>query len=251
LKTTSLKVFADRSQFQPWYDRENGAAGFDILRNQFCLLPKLGTPKSVYDVNSVDKVIICCSEVLQTYCEDKKMEGYTKAIVDFYRATEKTLKTRAEIEEFKEGLAKIVKKHDGMEGFHHVLTEISFLQIRSIKEKRNHGMIPVLLNGDGISYLPFFQKEVPVWPAPKSGSNPAIPELQIRHEFFFKLLSQIFVDNNREIDAFKQCYQSCVTSLSLETGIFSDETLENMMSREVCLALNRVHEYHRAAIRTG
>ena len=179
------------------------------------------------------------------------MEGYTKAIVDFYRATKKNLKTRAEIEEFKEGLAKIVKKHDGMEGFHHVLTEISFLQIRSIKEKRNHGMIPVLLNGDGISYLPFFQKEVPVWPAPKSGSNPAIPELQIRHEFFFKLLSQIFVDSNREIDAFKQCYQSCVTSLSLETGVFSDETLENMISREVCLALNRVHEYHRAAIRTG
>ncbi|CZR68408.1 related to ankyrin [Phialocephala subalpina] len=185
LKTLRSIVFADRSQFLPWYDRENGAAGRDILSNQFCILPKSGNAGSVYNISSVDKVILCCSEVLQSYYGDSRVKKYTQDIRDFYFDRERNLQNTNEV---KEGIKRIVKAYSDREGFHYVLTELAFLEIRSIQEQHNHGIIPVVLNGEGIESLPFFKNEVALWLKPKLHSKSTIHEFQIRHKFFFKLL---------------------------------------------------------------
>ncbi|CAD6446227.1 e13f86a5-3efc-43ce-a537-5658ff5fbd22 [Sclerotinia trifoliorum] len=232
LKVSTSKVFGDRSPFQHWYDREDGTAGSDIMSNQFCLLPSFVEVKDSFDIKSIDRVILFCSEVIQHYLEDKRMKGYIEAIKGVYFKFEKgsRLKTLDGLEEFKEEIRKIAKEYRTKDGYHRVLTELAFLEIRAIHMGRNHGIIPILLNGNNIDYLPFFETDDRIWLSINLQSNVQPANLMsLKHEAFLKLLCQIYTKDWEHINALKQCYKNCI---KIESNI-PQTTFKNMVEREI------------------
>ena len=229
-------VFSDRSQFLPLYDRENGGAGRDILSNQLCLLPKRGRVHSVYNVKSVDKVILCCSEVLQNYCKDGHTERYIQAIKQTYNNTKDLENT----DEVRNGIAEIVNTYSKEEWFHHVLTELAFLEIRSTQEERNHGIIPVVLNGDSIDYLSFSKKGVPLWLKLQEKSESTIHECQVLHKLLFRILRQIYTDKHQDIDVLERCYTNCVEKLLQEPGLPSKEDFNFFMRCQLSSGMKQI-----------
>ncbi|KAM0163443.1 hypothetical protein ACHAQE_003228 [Botrytis cinerea] len=250
LKVCTSKVFGDRSPFQYWYDREKGTAGSDILSNQFCLLPRFVEVEDSHDIKSVDRVIIFCSEVIQDYLDDKRMKAYIEDIKDVYFKFEKEcrLKTSSGLEEFKEEIRKIAKEYRTKDGYHRVLTELAFLEIRSIHMGRNHGIIPVLLSGDNIDYLPFFETDDRIWVSISLKSNDQLTKsMSLKHEAFLKLLCQVYTEDWEHINALKQCYKNCI---KFESDI-PPEKFENMLEREIGGVTKKINHKMRGNFRIG
>ncbi|KAM0180132.1 hypothetical protein ACHAPF_002666 [Botrytis cinerea] len=246
LKVCTSKVFGDRSPFQYWYDREKGTAGSDILSNQFCLLPRFVEVEDSHDIKSVDRVIIFCSEVIQDYLDDKRMKAYIEDIKDVYFKFEKEcrLKTSSGLEEFKDEIRKIAKEYRTKDGYHRVLTELAFLEIRSIHMGRNHGIIPVLLSGDNIDYLPFFETDDRIWVSISLKSNDQLTKsMSLKHEAFLKLLCQVYTEDWEHINALKQCYKNCI---KFESDI-PPEKFENMLEREIGGVTKKINHKMRGA----
>ncbi|KAG0291410.1 hypothetical protein BGZ97_005882, partial [Linnemannia gamsii] len=123
--------------------KKDGKLG-DIVTNQLCLLPA----QLIKDVKPVDKVVVCSSEVLGSYLKWKDYEKFHQELQEAYH---KDLETYRKDGEQKDALAirQVVNKFSQEEkykaGFHHVLTEIAFLQIREKHMTGEHGIIPVSL----------------------------------------------------------------------------------------------------------
>ncbi|KAM0309460.1 hypothetical protein ACHAO8_009025 [Botrytis cinerea] len=250
LKVCTSKVFGDRSPFQYWYDREKGTAGSDILSNQFCLLPRFVEVEDSHDIKSVDRVIIFCSEVIQDYLDDKRMKAYIEDIKDVYFKFEKEcrLKTSSGLEEFKDEIRKIAKEYRTKDGYHRVLTELAFLEIRSIHMGRNHGIIAVLLSGDNIDYLPFFETDDRIWVSISLKSNDQLTKsMSLKHEAFLKLLCQVYTEDWEHINALKQCYKNCI---KFESDI-PPEKFENMLEREIGGVTKKINHKMRGNFRIG
>lgn len=247
LKVLRAKVFSDRStRSELWSTREDGVTR-DILFNQFCLLPKEGNIDSVDNSNRVEKVILCCSEVLQRYREDGRMKAYTEDIKKFYRENREWKNTK----ELEKGIERIVETYCDKGGFHHVLTEVAFLEIRSIQEERDHGIIPIKLNGASIKYLPFFSSGNTHWLAPQKHSRSVFHECQVLHRLFFKLLRRLYEDHHAAIDELEDCYERCVKRLSPEVSLPSQKDLDDLLSKETLTAVNRINRNLAARTRTG
>ncbi len=116
----------------------------DILTSQLCLLPT----RLRNDVEPVGKVVVCCSEVLGSYLEWKDYKKFHEELREAYN---KDLAAYSKDGEQKDALAirQVVNKFSRGEeykaGFHHVLTEMAFLQIRAEQLTEQHGIIPVSL----------------------------------------------------------------------------------------------------------
>ena len=109
-----------------------------------------------------------------------------------------------------EEIQEFVEAHLELDGFHHVLTELAFLQIRSSYPKP-HGIIPVVLNGDRTDYSPLFE----VIGIRKSD---LILDLKSHTRFelqrlFFKLLKQVYTEHHVLIDIFMDCFNDTTTRL--------------------------------------
>ncbi|PQE30996.1 sex-determining fem-1 protein [Rutstroemia sp. NJR-2017a WRK4] len=250
LKRVSLKIFSDQSPDQLWLDREDGTAVDDILANQFCLLPHFHeTAKN--DISSVDKVILCSSEVLQRYYADKRMKEYIESIKELYFSSRNDLRTPVAVEEFKEKIRGIVKSNSGEHWFHHILTELAFLEIRYDQEKKKHGIISVQLNGDDPRYLPYFEVGSELRVILKEDeanytSTLRLSSLQIRHKGFFKLLERLLTSHDKDsVAQLRKCYSSCVEKLN------STEDFETLVTNKLRSAVKRMNENtmraHRAA----
>jgi hypothetical protein len=176
------------------------------------------------------------------------MKTYTAAIKEFYFHPERDLNNPDEV---KKGIERIVKTYCDKEGFHHVLTELAFLEIRSEKEKRYHGIIPVMLNGDGIKSLPFFDSGVHLWLKPQGHSKSMIHECQALHRLLFNLLRQLYEDQHASIDEFEICYKNCVETLSYASSLPSQKNFEDLVSTEIKLTLDRQIRSLRATLRAG
>jgi len=174
------------------------------------------------------------------------MVQYANAIENFYFHPEQNLMN---VKEVKDGITEIVKSYEFKEGFHHVLTEMAFLKIRWRQEKANHGIIPVVLNGQGIEELPYFRNDVFLRLVPKWEHATAIHETQIRHEFFIKLLRQTNENAFQEINEFQRCYVSCVEELRNPTVPQLD--FDNFVQIQINSALKRVERNLQHNIRTG
>lgn len=172
----------------------------DILSNQFCLLPQSAAPKS-----NVDKVILCGSQTLEIYCESSFAGEYHDAIKEAYR------QARAENldeEALQKHIRQVIRRWNHRYGFHHVLTELAFIEIRASEENGNKSIIPVALNGNNeslLKYLPFLE--------PTNLALKLDPEKGL-YMLFFKLVQQISPRNNTLID----CYMSCYVAASSEFG---------------------------------
>ncbi|KAK7946072.1 uncharacterized protein PG986_010393 [Apiospora aurea] len=75
LRTIGSKAQSDRNPVIRQSPNSSSAASHDILANQFCLLPRK------FAENSVDKVLLCYSEVLHAYCRDPKGKEYVERVV--------------------------------------------------------------------------------------------------------------------------------------------------------------------------
>ncbi len=113
----------------------------DILTSQLCLLPI----QLIDEVKPVDKVVVCCSEVLGSYLEWPRYE-------DFYQKLRK-----AYLQDSSQGgysaIRAVTKTFSQEVGFHHVLTEMAFLQIRAEQFYDERGILPVSLTLKSYEHL--------------------------------------------------------------------------------------------------
>ncbi len=180
-----LKLHSDQAPMGRPYSispeelKKDSKAG-DIVTNQLCLLPA----QLIKGVKPVDKVVVCCSDVLGRYLEWSHYEDFYKALRDAYdkdleaynnskgAGQENASEIRKVVERFSKGpqyeaqpdnvLTKeqkdniwprhmLTEEQKAKVGFHHVLTEIAFLQIRK-EYQEDHGIIPVSLTKDSYDH---------------------------------------------------------------------------------------------------
>lgn len=198
-----------------------------IVANQLCILPPYTGPAE--KATSVDKVIVCGSDVLENYYNKPWVLPYVKKIVGIVnaKATQSTDSLQLEIEDCVHTES---VKHD----FHHVITELAFLQVRkthSDQRRQPHGMVPVSLTQGGdeapMQFLPLFTNS-DLKLTLKSTEESSL------HKLFFKLLEQLFPDDIDIIGLFKKCYNSIVETLELNSKMSeSKDELQNMITQHI------------------
>ncbi len=123
----------------------------DILTNQFCLLPA----QVRADVKPVDKVIVCCSDVLGSYLKGQSYKAFCDELKKAYDIDREAYVKDNE-QKGTPALREVVRKFSQEEkyraDFHHVLTEMAFLEIRAAHLKGQHGIIPVSLTPNSYDY---------------------------------------------------------------------------------------------------
>ncbi len=123
----------------------------DILTNQFCLLPA----QVRADVKPVDKVIVCCSDVLGSYLKGQSYKAFCDELKKAYDIDREAYVKDNE-QKGTPALREVVRKFSQEEKyraeFHHVLTEMAFLEIRAEHLKGQHGIIPVSLTPNSYDY---------------------------------------------------------------------------------------------------
>ncbi len=168
----------------------------DILTAQLCLLPmNIGMSRPV------DKVIVCCSEVLEHYLEGEYYTAYYKALDVAYDAAYKQQNDQP----IREVVKRFSEQEELKDQFHHVLTEIAFLQIRASKRQADrHGIIPVSLTEN--SYERCFKHFVETTAVriqdisrfkAKELKGEEVYANQGRHWVLFKLLERFLVHNEK------------------------------------------------------
>ncbi len=188
----------------------------DILTSQLCLLPA----KLRGDVEPVDKVVVCCSEVLGSYLEWEHYGYFYRELHTAYRQDCASFTPSA--------IRKVVDKFSQQAkykaGFHHVLTEMAFLQIRKEQLKDRHGIISVPLTPEShASCLAHFIPEtsvrigdIPRLEAQSQAGQEAYVN-QSRHIVLFKLIERLLFHDPRAkpfLDQFWEGYSSCVNQLN-------------------------------------
>ncbi|RDW57304.1 hypothetical protein BP5796_12754 [Coleophoma crateriformis] len=243
------RTFSDKSLVPGlWATREdNFASVHDVLSNQFCLLPARSTVAKGKRVTRVDKVIVCCSEVLQSYFTDPRMNGYIKALKEFYSDMEKEYQDADTIEN---GIQKLVQKYRNEDGFHHVVTELVFLEIRSSQKARRHDIIPVVFNGNDIKYLSYFDETETVWMKVRDVPSMLHP-CQALHKLFFKVLRRLYEDKERTINELEDLYWKCTQSLLSQESLPGYEAFMETISVEKRKTLGNLERSLYASIRVG
>ena len=197
------RILSDKSPLEPFPDRLGSTlAAQNILNNQFRILPSLDNPSDASDCTAIDKVIVCGSTVLQHYVEDRSAVRYVERIETAYKSSGgETNQIRDTVESSAQD-----------DGFHHVLTEIAFLNIRRLHNRGDHGIIPLALSGDlPGTYLPGCIENCDV--VLKLGQGNILIE---QHRLFFQLLSKVYPHIHSEIEEFKRCYNKTSTQLGEE-----------------------------------
>ncbi|UUM22297.1 NACHT domain-containing NTPase [Mycoavidus sp. SF9855] len=192
----------------------------DILTNQLCLLPA----RLRNDVKPVNKVVVCCSEVLGRYLEWSHYE-------DFYQELRAAYLKDCE-QQGSSAIREVVKKFSQEQkykaGFHHVLTEIAFLQIRAEHWQDQHGIIPVSLTPN--SYEQCLAHFIPATTVrmedmPRLDAQTKAGEVypnQSRHGVLFKLIERVLVNSDEAqtfLNKFWQGYNECISRLSKEPSM--------------------------------
>lgn len=222
-------VLSDQSPLPPLKRRHEGDDAIrNILANQLCLLPPKFDSTGKPTLTSVDKVVVFGSEVLERYYEKPSALSYVRDIVQIcHNGTEQpTITLQSRIHDRAETEC---NKND----FHHILTELAFLEFRKSVLPQTHGMVPVVLSqrhadDAPMRYLPMFHNtHVKL----KLKSPEAVQSL---HKLFFKLLVQLFPDDRDFITAFKDCYDSVSSLLEAEDEtLLSTQELDDIMNQHI------------------
>lgn len=236
------RILSDKSPLRS--KREGGiAAARNILSNQFCLLPPgRSTDGSGDEITSVDKVILCGSEVLQRYYGHAFTASYINGIQELYDQAQHRSMLR---ESLQHEIREFVERQCQSEGFHHVLTELAFLALRRNSCGRDDdGIIPMRLSGDEVSYLPFITKCDLFLKVDDS------PSMAGQHKLFFNLLRQLYADPSSHaiVDAFQDCYENVSKHLQGEVAI-TREAFRRIAYKEIFKAQTTVLHSRTADIR--
>ncbi len=199
----------------------------NILTSQLCLLP---TPLRG-DVKPVDKVVLCCSEVLGSYLKWPDYKKFHQELRDAYYADEKTYLQ----DDTKSGtlaIRRVIRQFADKEDFHHVLTEIAFLQIRAEKLLDKHGIVPVsLIKKSYEHYLKDFIEptDVRIDDIPRfeerAKAGKAVYQNQSRHWVLFKLIERLLASDNEAttfLNKFWQGYSNLIYRLENESSTPGD-----------------------------
>ncbi|BBE10136.1 NB-ARC domain protein [Mycoavidus cysteinexigens] len=226
----------------------------DILTNQLCLLPA----RLRNDVKPVNKVVVCCSEVLGRYLEWSHYE-------DFYQELRAAYLKDCE-QQGSSALREVVKKFSQEKpykaGFHHVLTEMAFLQIRAEHWQDQHGIIPVSLTPN--SYEPCLAHFIPATTVrmedmPRLDAQTKAGEVypnQSRHGVLFKLIERLLVSSDEAqtfLNKFWHGYSECISRLKDQSStlgglefvklvdrIFGE--IEKALHSELALTVQQQHQ---------
>jgi hypothetical protein len=209
LKNLRAQLRSDRSPLGTVLyslDKDDHAA-HNILWNQFCLLPK-----KIYS-KSVDKVILCCSEVLweyhQTCSKNPDLRCYYKEIKEACSHSQKET-----TQETHDKINQVINKYYQRYGFHNVLTELVFLDIRK-QGNTDSGIIPVIFNGGSKLFesFPGLENRTDLWIDSGLESLRTTNSYRPLHKLFFKLLKRLYTPNLRIIERFESCYEEGVNWL--------------------------------------
>lgn len=242
LQRIKAGVLSDRSALPPLIsDEEDTSAQRNILANQIRLLPVRANATLEETNTSIDRVIVCGSDVLQRYCETRYALNYIDNVVGLWKslASQPMMTVKSQIEDF-------VHSETLNDQFHHVLTEIAFLKIRRLRLGDNHGMVPVAL--DGGHHLPYLS----VFGDTDLTLKLKSPTPAAKHTLFFKLLEQIFVERKELAKDFKNCYDDVVEELRLgEKGRVSQAKLDSCFRAKMTKTYDKHWSTFSTAMRNG
>ncbi|UAW63831.1 NACHT domain-containing protein [Mycoavidus sp. HKI] len=203
----------------------------NILSNQLCLLPD----QLKKGVKPVDKVVVCCSAVLGSYL--KEWSDYEKFYQELKKAYAEDRKAYLEDAERASAMAirQVVKKFsqdpDYKAGFHHVLTEMAFLEIRAEERGEDrYGIIPVSLTPD--SYQQCLARFITSTTVRMEGmlrfdvegkaEQDVHPNQKKQHGVIFKLIERLLAGNNEAktfLSKFWEGYGNFIARLKKEPSL--------------------------------
>lgn len=213
LERIHVQIMSDHSPLPPFVSKIEGTDAIgNILANQMCLLPPSCYGTETPKTRCVDKVVVCGSEVMEGYCRKASTAAYIEGILQICtnRAHQPT---KPELES---AIRERVEKECGRDDFHHILTELAFLEARKSGLPETHGIIPVVLNQKNpdeapMRYLPVFQNT----DVKLKLKSPAASSL---HRLFFKLLKRLFPDDRDFVEPFRKCYDCAIEDHRLDEG---------------------------------
>lgn len=224
LQKIKARILSDKSALPPLVSKqENTSAQRNILANQIRLLPTGKSANPGEASTTIDKVIVCASDVLERYCETENAKDYIEKIRHLC-----ILNDDQSIDSIEARVREVVEGETSKHDFHHVLTELAFLQVRKSRLSGGHGLVPVALNGDHkVPYLSFFGSTDLILKL----ESPTPPAL---HKVFFKLLEQLFEEEKNLVKECKKCYDEVVKELNLESGEpLSRKSFHNCLSPKI------------------
>ena len=202
----------------------------DILPNQLRILPS-----KFNRLDPMDKVVLFMSETLEQYHRTSQMDNspmrtFAETIQSKYSdarrmgddldrldSSENYDNSKA-LEAFQNDMYTIIDKFyrpERIKEFHHVLTELAFLEIRHHKGAKKDGIIDVHLSGSrDHQYIPNRKTGSSVQLRLDEEEN--VPLLKHRHILFFKLLGAIYGSQSNYVDAFQKLYTVCVSHVESE-----------------------------------
>lgn len=233
------QILSDQSPLPVFTPRVEGTRAIDnILAKQMCLLPTSRGETPVR--SSVDKIVVCGSEVLEAYCRKPCARAYIEDIIQVcteHVGTPTETKLESMIHD------RIVRECE-KNNFHHVLTELAFVEVRASGNSKTQDLVPVVLNQMDLDeplmgYLSCFQgTDVKI--KLKSSDQSSLQTL------FFRLLKRLYPENRDFISPFEDFYISA-NKLPEVHGIGSGITVEEELTKIVNAGIDRAHEeYHKA-----
>ncbi|KAK5263126.1 hypothetical protein LTR96_011449 [Exophiala xenobiotica] len=178
-------------------------AAADIVENQIRLLPTWKASTMTEGDINIDKVILCSSEVLRRYYESDYASSYIQKVEDLCVSKRPSPEAAGLTLKVKDVVASSCQDP----GFHHVLTELAFLRIRSCCVTNDkHGIIPVDLEGNSMSYM-FNSRQSPVFERSRLVLNyESATDPGYQHKRFFDLLGLLYPEQRDLILSFQKCY---------------------------------------------
>ncbi|RSL69555.1 hypothetical protein CEP53_002179 [Fusarium sp. AF-6] len=223
LKAIRSRTVSDKAPLPLWSPRTGGSESTrNILSNQLCLLPCTEASGDTGIIDRVNKVVVCGSEVLKRYYENEFTPSYIDAIVAAYQDPQDGSSVSVELER---RIRNVVEANCSHVAFHHVLTELGFLKLRSIHTKDSHGIIPVALDQDLMAWLPF-----------RANCDLVIKAKSLNmsdlHQLFFKILEQIYVKEHVLIKQCKECYSQASERFRREPRL-SESRCRQIIDQEI------------------
>ncbi len=233
----------------------------DILTNQLCLLPH----QLRADVKPVDKVIVCCSDVLGSYLKGRSYKEFCDELKVAYEKDREAYRQDS-TQKGTPALREVVKKFSEEEkyraDFHHVLTEMAFLEIRAKYREGQHGIIPVSLTPNSYDYcLKDFIRSTTVrmedplrfdWQAQKGEE---VYLNQGSHGVLFKVIERLLAGSNEAktfLDKFWTGHSNVISRLKSDAnfgklefaelldGIFDD--IRTTLHKQLASTVQQEHE---------
>ncbi|KAF5593960.1 ankyrin-repeat containing protein [Fusarium pseudoanthophilum] len=239
LKEIRSRSVSDRAPLPLLFSRTDDSGSVrNILSSQFCLLP----PDNVLDdgtIHRVHKVVVCGSDLLKKYYDDTFTAPFLEAIKLSYLKAKNEPGIRETPED---AIRQVVEAECQSNGFHHVLTELGLLMLRSPDKEHRKSVIPVTLDGSLMEWLPFWDSCDVVLKLKSTATGH-------QHQLFFKLLAQIYPQEHRLINQYKDCYDLTCRELQSKPTLSSRWT-QQVIDMAILKAQRAISDIENASFRS-